>query len=132
MPCTDPIADFLTVIRNAARARKDKVTVPVSNLTLRMAEIFKDEGFLENAKLFTEEKKRFVRLHLKYLANGKPVIQGIKRVSKPGLRVYRDAERVPRVQGGLGLAVVSTSKGLLTDKQARKEKVGGEVLCTIW
>ena len=132
MPCTDFIADFLTVVRNAARARKDKVTVKASNSTTKIAELLKDEGFVDNVKVFTEANRKFIRIHLKYLRNGRPVIQGIRRVSKPGLRVYRGAEALPRIQGGLGIAVVSTSKGIMTDRQARKQNMGGEVMCTVW
>lgn len=132
MPVTDFVGDFLTVIRNASKAKKDKVSIPVSNLTARIAELFKEEGFVENAKIFTEGKKRFIRVHLKYLRGGKPAIQGIRRISKPGRRLYLGAERIPRVQGGLGVAIISTSKGVLTDKNARKQKAGGEILCTVW
>jgi len=132
MPCTDFIADFLTVVRNASRAHIDKVTVPASNTTIRLAEILKEEGFIENVKVFTEGKKRFVRVHLKYLTKGKSAIQGLKRISKPGLRVYRSVEDIPRVQGGLGVAIISTSTGILTDRQAREKKMGGEILCTVW
>ncbi|MDD5216912.1 MAG: 30S ribosomal protein S8 [Candidatus Omnitrophica bacterium] len=132
MPCTDFIADFLTVVRNASRAHIDKVTVPASNTTIRLAEILKEEGFIENVKVFTEGKKRFVRVHLKYLTKGKSAIQGLKRISKPGLRVYRSVEGIPRVQGGLGVAIISTSTGILTDRQAREKKMGGEILCTVW
>lgn len=132
MPCTDFIADFLTVIRNASRARLEKVTVPVSNMSLKIAEILKEEGFIENVKVFTEGKKRFVRLHLKYIHGKKPAIQGIRRISKPGLRSYVRCGKIPRVQGGLGVAIVSTSKGILTDRKAREAKIGGELICTIW
>lgn len=132
MPCTDFIADFITVIRNAYKARKDKVTVQTSNTTARIAEILKEEGFVENVKVFTEANRRFVRLHLKYMRSGKPALQGIRRISKPGLRIYRGVEKIPRVQGGLGVSIVSTSKGIVSDRQARKEKIGGEVMCTVW
>ncbi|MFZ5802308.1 MAG: 30S ribosomal protein S8 [Candidatus Omnitrophota bacterium] len=132
MPCTDFIADFLTVIRNASHAHKDKVTVRGSKMVLRIAEILKEEGFVTQVKDFTEEKKNFIRLHLKYLKNGRPAIQGLRRVSKPGLRVYRGFEDLPRVQGGLGIAIISTSRGVMTDRKARKEKIGGEILCKVW
>ena len=131
MPVTDFVADFLTVVRNASRAHKEKVTVPASNMTTRIAEILKEEGFVESLKSFSEGSKRFIRIHLKYVRK-KPAIQGLKRISKPGRRVYVGNEEVPRVQGGLGVAIVSTSKGLLTDHQARKTKVGGELLCAVW
>jgi len=132
MPCTDFIADFLTVLRNASKAQKEKVTIRASNTTSRIAEILKEEGFVENVKVFSEEKKNYVRIHLKYLRSGKPVIQGLKRISKPGLRTYQGVDRIPRVKGGLGVAIVSTSRGIFTDRQARKEHVGGELICTVW
>jgi small subunit ribosomal protein S8 len=131
MPVTDFVADFLTVVRNASSARKDKVTVPASNMTTKIAEILKEEGFVESVKPFAEGPKKFIRIHLKYIRK-KPAIQGLKRISKPGRRVYVAGEEVPRVQGGLGVAIVSTSKGLLTDQQARKTNVGGELLCAVW
>jgi small subunit ribosomal protein S8 len=132
MPVTDFVADFLTVIRNASMAHKEKVTFGASNMTIKIAEILKEEGFVENVKVFTEENKRFIRVHLKYIRGKKPAIQGLKRVSKPGRRIYLPHDRIPRVQGGLGVAIVSTSSGLLTDRNARKSKVGGELLCTVW
>ena len=131
MPVTDFVADFLTVVRNASRAHKEKVTAPASNLTVKIAEILKEEGFVENTKVFTEDNKRFIRLHLKYIRK-KPALQGLKRISTPGRRLYVDSLSIPRVQGGLGVAIVSTSKGVLTDRDARKNKVGGELLCTVW
>lgn len=132
MPVTDFVGDFLTVVRNAARARKEKMVAPASNTTIRIAEILKEQGFLENVKVFSEGPKRFIRIHLKYIRGKKPAIQGIRRVSRPGRRAYTGCEGIPRVQGGLGVAIVSTSRGVVTDRQARKEKVGGEVLCTVW
>lgn len=133
MPCTDFIADFLTVVRNASAKKKDKVTTPVSNITLRIAEILKEEGFVNQVKPFTDDKKKYVRLHLKYIQGGKkPAIQGLKRVSRPGLRRYTGAGEIPRVRSGLGIAILSTSKGLMTDRRAREGKVGGEILCTVW
>ena len=131
MPVTDFVADFLTVVRNASKARKEKVTVPSSNMTSRIAEILKEEGFVESVKPFAEGCKKYIRIHLKYIRK-RPAIQGIKRISKPGRRVYVANDEVPRVQGGLGVAIVSTSKGLLTDHDARKTKVGGELLCSVW
>ncbi len=131
MPVTDFVADFLTVVRNASMAKKEKVTVPASNMTTKIAEILKEEGFVESIKPFSEGCKRFIRIHLKYIRK-RPAIQGLKRISKPGRRVYVANDEVPRVQGGLGVAIVSTSKGLLTDHQARKTKVGGELLCAVW
>ena len=132
MPVTDFVADFLTMIRNASRAHKDKVTTGASNLTLKIAEILKEEGFVDNVKPFAEGNKRFIRIHLKYMHGRKPAIQGLRRISKPGRRFYLGADEIPRVQGGLGVAIVSTSKGVLTDQKARQEKVGGELLCTVW
>lgn len=132
MPVTDFVGDFLTVIRNASKARKEKVTLPASKMTIRIAELLKEEGFVENVKPFLEDKKQFVRVHLKYIQGKRPAIQGLKRVSKPGLRRYVGSQEIPRIQGGLGVAIVSTSKGLLTDREARKSKMGGELLCTVW
>ncbi len=132
MPVTDFVADFITVIRNASRAHKDKVSMPVSNLTLKIAELLRSEGFIDNVKPFTEDKKQFVRVHLKYVHGKRPAIQGLRRISKPGRRRYVAHDEIPRVQGGLGVAIVSTSKGLLTDRDARKSKLGGELLCTVW
>lgn len=132
MPVTDFVGDFLTVVRNASKAHKDKVTFKASKMTVRIAEILKEEGFVENVKPFTEEKKNFVRVHLKYMQGKRPAIQGLKRISKPGRRRYIASDAIPRVQGGLGVAIVSTSKGLLTDREARKANVGGEILCTVW
>lgn len=132
MPCTDFIGDFLTVVRNAAHARHEKVTVPASALTSKIAEILKEEGFVENIKVFSEGKKKFVRIHLKYVRGKTPAIQGIRRISTPGNRRYVGYEKIPRIQGGLGVAILSTSKGILTDRRAREGKLGGELICTVW
>ena len=132
MPVTDPVSDFLTVIRNASKAKKDKVTVSASNFTARVAELLKEEGFIENVKVFTEGSKRFLRVHLKYVRGKKPAIQGLRRISTPGRRFYVGCEELPRIQGGLGIAIVSTSKGLMTDREARKTNSGGELVCTVW
>ena len=129
---TDFIGDFLTVIRNASRVRKEKVTTRSSSLTGRLAEILKREGFVENYKFFTEGEKRFIRIHLRYLRGRQPALQGIQRVSKPGRRIYVGCEEIPRVLGGLGVAVVSTSKGMMIDREARKARVGGELICKVW
>ncbi len=129
----DFIGDFLTSIRNASKAKKDKVTMPASVITVRIAELLKNEGFIENVKPFNDGNKNFVRIHLKYLAGGKkPAIQGLKRVSTPGLRRYVGYEEIPKVLGGFGVAILSTSKGVLTGRQAREAKAGGEILCTVW
>ena len=129
---TDPISDFLTQIRNAARAGKVSVTIPCSKLTFKIVEILKREGFVENYKLTEEGVKRFVRVHLKYVKGKQPAIQALVRMSTPGLRHYVNSEEVPRVLGGLGVAILSTSKGILTDREARTQKVGGELLCKVW
>ena len=133
MTSTDFVGDFLTHIRNASRARKEKVTTRTSRLTLRLAEILKQEGFIDQFKPFNEGNKNFVRIHLKYLGGKKqPAIQGIRRVSKPGRRVYVGSEEIPRVVGGFGVSVVSTSKGIMVDREARKVRVGGELICKVW
>ena len=132
MPVTDFVADFLTVIRNASNAKKDKVTIPTSKMTTRIADILKEEGFITSVKPFNEGNKNFIRIHLKYMQGKTPAIRGIKRISKPGLRDYKDSHSLPRVQGGLGIAIISTSRGILTDKDARKINVGGELLCKVW
>jgi len=132
MPCTDFVADFITVIRNAQTAKKEKVTLVTSNLTLKIVEILKEEGFISNFKVFTEGKKRLVRIHLKYIRGKRAAIQGIKKISTPGLRCYTGHDKIPRVLGGLGVAIISTSKGVFTDRKAREEKAGGEILCKVW
>lgn len=132
MPATDSIADFLTIVRNASRAKKEKATARASNLTARIAEIMKAEGFIDNYKVFDEGKKRFIRIQLRYLRGKQPVIQGIKRVSTPGRRIYVGCDEIPRVLGGLGVSLVSTPKGVLVDREAKKARVGGELICKIW
>lgn len=129
---TDFIADFLTIVRNASRARKEKVTARASGLAVRLAEILKEEGFIGSYKVFAEGEKRFIRMHLKYLRGRQPAIQGIQRVSTPGRRIYVGCDEIPKVLGGLGVSVVSTSKGVLVDRQARKARVGGELICRVW
>lgn len=128
---TDPVADFLTQIRNSLRAGKANVTVPASKLTLRIASILKEEGFIQNFKALDEGVKRLVRIHLRYLNGKKPAIRSLVRISKPGLRRYVGCVEIPRVLGGLGVAILSTSKGVMTDREARKQKVGGELLCKV-
>ena len=132
MPVTDPIADFLTRIRNAQMAGHRWVDVPASNLKKRIALILKHERFIRDFIIIEDGKQGIIRLFLKYTKDGQPVIAGLKRISKPGRRIYVPADKVPRVLGGLGIAILSTSKGVITDKVARKENVGGEVLCYIW
>lgn len=128
---TDPIADFLTRIRNAVKARHRRVDIPASNLKKAMAQILLDQKFIANYTVLEDGKQGILRINLKY-NDGKPVIAGLKRVSKPGIRQYRGKDELPRVIGGLGVAIVSTSKGVMTDVQARRENVGGEVLAYIW
>lgn len=132
MSVSDPIAEMLTVIRNANRAKKEKVDIPASKLKMEIIKIFKNEGYIKNFKLIEEDKKSYIRIYLKYTPSGESVIHGIRRVSKPGLRVYRKKNEIPRVFNGYGTSIVSTSKGVLTDKKAREQNVGGEVLCYIW
>jgi len=130
MMVTDPIADMLTRVRNAVRAKHETVDIPASKEKLQIAEILKKEGYIEGFEVKGEEKKT-ITLTLKYVKNGQ-VISGIKRVSKPGLRVYAQADKLPRVLNGLGIAIISTSKGVMTDKEAKALHVGGEVLAYIW
>ena len=132
MSSTDFIGDFLTRVRNASRAGQEKVTAPTSKLTLRIAEILKAEGFIETVKPFSEGNKHFLRIHLKYLRGKQGAIQGLQRVSRPGRRIYVGSGEIPRVVGGLGISVVSTSKGLLVDREARRARVGGELICKVW
>lgn len=132
---TDPIADLLTRVRNANKARQRKVDVPPSNLKLSIVDLWKRSGFIKNYRMYrqdAEDTKGIIRIYLKYVGKNRPVIQGIRRISKPSRRVYMSHSKLPKVRGGLGVAVVSTSQGLLTDQQARESKVGGELLCTIW
>ncbi len=129
---TDPIADFLTRIRNANQAYKERVEIPNSRMKRALAEIMKSEGFLRNYDKVDDGKQGVLRLYLKYGPNKQKVLTGLKRISKPGLRVYVQKDDVPKVLGGLGIAVISTPKGLMTDKQARQDGLGGEVICYIW
>jgi len=132
MVMTDPIADLLTRIRNANNVYMEKVEIPSSKMKAALAEIFKQEGFIKDVEYIADGKQGVLRLYLKYGANREKVISGIKRISKPGLRVYAKKEEVPKVLGGLGSAVLSTSKGIMTDKQARSQGLGGEVICYVW
>ncbi|MCX7779979.1 MAG: 30S ribosomal protein S8 [Negativicutes bacterium] len=132
MVMTDPIADMLTRIRNANAALHDKVEIPASKIKQAIANILKQEGFIKDAELIEDGKQGILRVSLKYGANREKVITGIKRISKPGLRVYAKSDQLPRVLGGLGIAVISTSKGIMSDKQARKEGLGGEVIAYVW
>jgi len=132
MVVTDTIADMLTRIRNANGMRYHEVSVPASNLKVSLAKILKDEGFIEDYKVVNDNVQGTIELTLKYGQNKERVITGLKRISKPGLRVYAKASEVPKVLNGLGIAIISTSRGVMTDKEARKQKLGGEVLCYIW
>jgi small subunit ribosomal protein S8 len=132
MVMTDPIADFLTRIRNANMIYHSTVEIPASKMKIALAQILKDEGFIKDYEIIEDGKQGIIRIYLKYGANRERVITGLKRISKPGLRVYARKDQVPRVLGGLGVAILSTSKGIMTDKQARKMKLGGEVICYIW
>ena len=132
MVMTDPIADFLTRIRNANQARHEVLEVPASNIKKGIAEILKREGFVKNVEVVEDDKQGIVRVFLKYGQDGQRVITGLKRVSKPGLRVYAKREELPKVLNCLGIAIISTSEGLLTDKEARQKNVGGEVVAYVW
>ena len=132
MTMTDPIADMLTRIRNANMVRHEKLEVPASNLKKEIAEILKREGFVRDVEYAEDNKQGIIRIFLKYGKDNERVITGLKRISKPGLRVYAKNDEVPKVLNGLGIALVSTSQGLLTDKEARAKKVGGEVLAYVW
>jgi len=129
---TDPISDMLTRIRNANMTKSDKVDIPSSNLKLELARVLKDEGYIKNFKLLKDRKQGMVRVYMKYNTEDIRVINGLKRVSRPGNRVYVKADDIPRVMGGLGIAVLSTSKGVMVDRESRKQNVGGEVICYIW
>jgi small subunit ribosomal protein S8 len=131
MAVTDPIADFLTRTRNAIHANKKSLLVPSSKMKVALADILKENNFLQEYEVIEDNKQDMLKLRLKYV-NGTSSISGMKRVSSPGLRVYAGKDELPRVLNGLGIAVISTSKGLLTDKQARQDSIGGEVVCYIW
>jgi small subunit ribosomal protein S8 len=129
---TDPVADMLTRIRNGLQARHPAVTMPSSKLKVSVAEVLRDEGFITAYQELEETPQKKLRIELKYVDKNVPVVTGIKRVSKPGLRVYSGASDMPRVYGGLGVAIVSTSKGVMSGRRARRMGVGGEVLCHVW
>lgn len=129
---TDPISDMLTRIRNAATAQKTELALPYSKFKENLAKLLVKEGFIKSVKSVNEKALKALQIELKYTQSGESVISGIKRVSKPGQRIYLPVDRLPRTNSGFGVTVVSTPKGLLTDKQARKEKVGGEVVCQVW
>lgn len=132
MQITDSIADLLTRVRNANSAKHDSVDIPASNMKKAIAQILVDEGYVKGFKVIDDGKQGIIRINLKYGPGKSPVITGLRRVSKPGLRIYSNVEDMPKVMRGLGVAIVSTSKGVMTDRQARKENVGGEVLAFIW
>ena len=132
MHITDPIADMLTRIRNANSAKHETVDIPASNMKKAIAQILLDEGYIASYKVIEDEKQGVIRVTLKYGANKTQVITGLRRVSKPGLRIYSSVEDMPKVMKGLGIAIVSTSKGVMTDREARKLNVGGEVLAFVW
>lgn len=132
MQITDPIADMLTRIRNANSAKHETVDIPASNMKKAIAEILNEEGYIKSYQVIEDGKQGVIRITLKYGPAKERVISGLKRVSKPGLRIYAGAEELPRVLKGLGIAVISTSKGIMTDKAARKENIGGEVLAFVW
>ena len=132
MQITDPIADMLTRIRNANTQKHETVDVPASNMKKAIAEILNEEGYIKGYQIIEDGKQGVIRITLKYGPNKEKVISGLKRVSKPGLRMYAGAEELPRVIKGLGIAIISTSKGIMTDKKARKQNIGGEVLAFVW
>jgi|SRR5574338_193100 small subunit ribosomal protein S8 len=131
MSVTDPISDFLLRIRNASKAKKLRVEIPASNMKQGLADILKKENYIHDYSIVEDNKQNVIKIQLKY-RDGSSAISGLKRISKPGLRIYKDASELPRVLNGLGTAVISTSRGLMTDKEARSQSIGGEVICYIW
>ena len=132
MSMTDPVADMLTRIRNALRAAHEIVNIPSSTLKINLANVLKAEGYIKNLRIISDGQHRYIRLFLKFDKNGVPVIDGLKRISKPSCRVYAGYDEIPEVLNGYGVNIVSTSKGIMTDREARKQKVGGEILCAVW
>lgn len=132
MSMSDSVSDLLTRLRNANRANHEKVDIPFSKMRQEIIRLIKEEGFVKNFKYLEDKRQGTIRVFMKYGPNRERVIKDLKRVSKPGCRVYTNADRIPRVLGGLGVAILSTSKGIMTDRQARRARVGGEVLCYIW
>jgi small subunit ribosomal protein S8 len=132
MSLTDPVADFLTRIRNAIRARQQKMDVPASKLKAEIARILKEEGYIANYKATEEDGRQVLRVYLKYGANNEAAIRDLTRISRPGCRVYVGRDEIKRVQGGLGISIMTTPRGVMTGKQARRERVGGEILCEVW
>ena len=129
---SDPVADLLTRIRNASRAEHEKVDIPSSKLKIKIAEILKEEGFIKNFRLIEDDKQGVLRVYLKYGAGNEKIISGLVRVSRPGRRVYVTKDKIPSILGGMGVAILSTSRGVMTDRDVRKEKLGGEVLAYVW
>ena len=129
---TDPIADMLTRIRNGVSARLTKVDIPSAKLKIELARILKEEGYIQNYKDIEDDKHGTLRVFLRRIADGSEVVQGLKRVSRPGCRIYVPKDKIPKVQGGLGINILSTSRGLMTGRQAVREGVGGEILCNVW
>lgn len=132
MVMTDPIADMLTRIRNASKMKFDKVDIPSSRIKGEIVKILKEEGFIKNYKFLKDKRQGLIRVYLKYTQDERQILTGLKRVSTPGRRVYSGVDEIPHVKGGLGVAILSTPKGILTDKEARHSKLGGEILCYIW
>ena len=132
MSMTDPIADMLTRIRNALMASYNTVDIPSSRMKIDIAKVLKSEGFIKNFKILADQKQGIMRVFFKYDENGDPIIGGLKRVSKPGCRVYTRGDRIPQVLDGYGINILTTSKGVMTDRQARKLGVGGEIICSVW
>jgi len=132
MTMTDPIADYLTRVRNSLAAGKDRCDVPASRIKLELSKTLQEEGFIRSFKVVDEGPQRTLRVYLRYSSEGEPAIHGLERVSRPGRRVYRAVDDLPKVRGGIGVAVVSTSKGLMTDARARELRLGGEVMCRVW
>ncbi len=132
MPIHDPVADYLTRIRNALRAEHPEVTIPGSRLKLEITQILVNEGYIDGSEFSEDSRQGEIHIRLKYGPKGKPAISGLRRISKPGLRTFVGKDEVPRVLEGLGVAILSTSKGIMTDREARRTRVGGEVLCYVW
>lgn len=132
MTMTDPISDLLTRVRNAVQAGKDRCDVPASKLKLELSKVLQEEGFIRTFKVLEEGPQGTLRIYLRYSSEGEPAIRGLERISRPGLRVYRGTSKLPQVRGGIGVAVISTSKGLMTDARARELRLGGEVMCRVW
>ena len=132
MTVSDPIADMLTRIRNAIMARHDSVLIPTSKMKLAIARILKNEGFINDYEVLKDKPHRVIKIYLKYDDKNQPVLSGLERVSKPGLRVYAQRKEIPRVYGGLGIAIVSTAQGVMTGQQAWRREIGGELLCYVW